>query len=271
MGTVPPLPFYFSLEEDTSMRAHRWIGALTMCTGGLLAAVVLSVGCGGKSEDAPVVETDTGTDTGIAVVKDTSTPVDTGAAMDDSATEFDVPGSLFDAEIPDITLEGGYTVKGCYDCTTDKCHMQVAECDKDERCRGLLLCALTTCTSLTDTSCIIGCAFSFGVTSPSDPIVGTLQSVANCNQMNCSAACPGLPDGGMGSSDAAKTDSATAGDSTTSTDGGSASDGGSAPAFAPKVPSAKVDPRVVEVLQSVMGSFNSTPLATQGLVDHLSR
>ncbi|MGZ3420239.1 MAG: hypothetical protein ACXVEE_20360 [Polyangiales bacterium] len=248
------------------MRAHRWIGALTVCTGGLLAAVVLSAGCGGKSEDAPVVETDTGSDTGIVIVKDTSTPVDTGTAVEDAPEGFDVPGSLFDAEIPDITLEGGYTVKGCYDCTLDKCKTEVAACDKDERCRGLLLCALTTCSSFSDTACLFGCAVMFGVTSPSDPIVATLQSVGSCNQKNCSASCPGIPDAG-GGGDASKSDA-------TKSDGATATDGSTGDAMAmmlfPKGSSKHVDAKVIEVLQSVMTSFDSTPLASQGLIDHLS-
>jgi hypothetical protein len=263
----------FSLEEDTSMRANRWIGALTICTGGLLAAVVLAAGCGGKSEDAPVVE-DTGTpDTGIAVVKDTSTPVDT-APVD---TGMEPSGSLFDADIPDIVFEGGKTAKGCYDCTIDKCKTEVEACDKDAKCRSLLLCALTMCSSFSDTSCLFGCAISAGVTSPSDPVVATIQDVGTCNQMNCSASCPAIPDGGgMPPSDSGpKTDgSSTDGSSTdgsSATDGGSAPDGSGGSAFAPKVPAGKhVDAKVITVLQSVVASFEANPLARDGVVDHLS-
>lgn len=252
------------------MRAHRWLGALTMCTGGLLAAVVLSAGCGGKSEDAPVVEDTAPVDTGIAVVKDTA-PADTSAV--DTGEE--PSGSLFDADIPDIVFEGGKTAKGCYDCTIDKCKSEVAACDKDAKCRGLLLCVLTTCTSFSDTTCVIGCAVGAGVTSLMDPVVATIQSVGTCNQMSCSDKCPELPDAGMGptdsgpKSDASSTDGS-ASDGSTASDGGSAPDGGGS-AFAPKVPAGKhVDPKVVEILQSVVSSFAANPLARDGVVDQLS-
>ncbi len=251
-----------------------------------------TVGCGSKTEEAPA-------ETGVVIVDSTSPdtrPVDTGTAPVDSEMQYDVPGSLFDATIPDVVFEGGKTAQGCYDCTTDKCKAQLQECDKDARCRGVLLCVLVDCAGkFTDQACVIGCAFGFGVMSLSDPIVGKLQTVAACNQSNCADVCPAAPgDAGPAPdtkpaadaadsaiADSTATDSATADTNTDArtdaADAKSDSETGAMMGNAFQIQKEtfmpnklqSVDPAVVDVLLEVSTSFGH-PAVRQGVIDHLN-
>ncbi len=240
------------------MRAPKpFLAFFTVVAGAALAASVTSVGCGG-SVDEPTAQPDTApVDTGITIID--TTPADTGTPMKDSEVTYDVPGSLFDASVPDVVLDGGKTSGACYGCTLDKCKTEVAECDKDARCRGLFLCVLTDCAgSFTDFGCAAGCAFKFGVTGLSDPIIGKAQAIGTCVQNKCTAECPAPPmmgDGGA-PSDAMKTEVGGMG-------------------FKSSLPSAgsknlqSVDPKVVDVLMDLGNSFH-TPAARDEMAKHFS-
>ena len=265
-------------SEARSRGTHsRLAGAnalvIACATAGLvLAGAAVAGGCGG-SESGGSETTDTGTpDTGV--VADTSKPDTTPAETTsetpaDTTKEYDAPGSLFDADIPDIVFDGDVTAVGCYDCTTTQCHDQVAECDKDVRCRGTLLCILTTCTSFSDTTCALGCAGEYDVTA-TDPILGTLLGIGTCVRNKCADSCPALPGGG----DATPPPDASPGDGGS----GEASSGeaGSADAGSGEVspmwhaPGAKViDPVVIDVLRDLQMTFSGMPEVRAGLVDHL--
>ncbi len=250
------------------MTGLRWCLGLAASVG---VVGCIAVGCGGKSQDGPELPPeDTGAvDTGIAVIEagkdsgsaDSSTAKDTG----------DVPGSLFDATLPDIAFEGGKTVGGCYDCTKTLCKDELTKCDADPRCRGLTLCILVECGgSTTDTTCLFGCALKYDVTSPTDPVASLALGVANCTQAKCTDKCPTAPDAGADAKSDVKTDSATV-------EGGAGGGGGGTPA-SPALPGAglpgaggakSVDPKVIEMLSGMNASFASTPEATSGVVDVL--
>jgi hypothetical protein len=167
--------------------------------GASFAVAASTAGCGSKTDEGNVTPAP---DTGLALadssVKDTA-PVDTGSAMD-TEKQYDVPGSLFDVTVPDIQFEGGKSVGGCLACTTDKCKKEVEACDKDVKCRGLVLCGLTECEgNFSDFGCLLGCASKFDVMlSAGDPTISKALAVGNCVQKECVDACP-LPagDGGM--------------------------------------------------------------------------
>lgn len=243
-------------------RTKPFLAFFTILAGAALAGSVTSVGCGGSVDEQPAQPDTAPVDTGITIID--TTPADTGTPMMDSEMTYDVPGSLFDATVPDVVFEGGKTSGGCYACTLDKCKAEVAECDKDPRCRGLFLCVLTDCAgSFTDFGCAAGCAFKFGVTGLSDPIIGKAQAVGGCVNMQCSAECPAPPamgDGGM--------------DGSAVSDAMKAEVGGSG--FKSSLPSAggakdlqTIDPKVVEVLMDLGNSFH-TPAARDEMAKHFS-
>ena len=193
--------------------------------------------------------------------KDT-TSTDTGTTTTDTY----VPGSLFDAVIPDVTFEGGKTAAGCYGCITDACKAEMTTCDKDPRCRGLTLCILLDCGTTPDTTCLITCALKYDVTSVSDPVAATALAVADCAQKKCGDKCPAPPgDGGTGTGDAKKGDAETGGSG-----GGS---GGGLPGSPgmPASPAFKtVDPKVIEMLQTIKDSYASVPGASAGVIARYS-
>lgn len=251
------------------MTGLRWCLGLAASVG---VVGCIAVGCGGKSQDGPELPPeDTGAvDTGIAVIeagKD-SGGTDTGAAKDTG----DVPGSLFDATLPDIAFEGGKTVGGCYDCTKTQCKDELTKCDADPRCRGLTLCILVECGgSTTDTTCLFGCALKYDVTSPTDPVASLALGVANCTQSKCTDKCPTAPDAGADAKADVKTDGA-------SVEGGAGGGGTPGTPGTPGLPASpglpgagakSVDPKVIEMLSGMNASFAATPEATSGLVDAL--
>ena len=248
-------------------RQNPWLAVLTLAAGGVLAASASTVGCGGKTDEAPAAPADTGTISIVDSSSDTGA-VDTGTVVVDSGKGYDVPGSLFDADIPDIAFEGGTTAAGCYDCTLDKCEAEVKECDKDPRCRGLLLCVLTECAgSFTDVGCAFGCATKFDVSGLGDPVISKASSVGTCVQGKCAGACPSAPtpDGGVAD---AKTDSAS--------ETGAAETGGSGSGFkfsSPSTPGAgeqSIDPRVLDVLQQVVAPYQGSPDSRDRMMKHLA-
>lgn len=228
-------------------RSNPWLAVVTMLAGGVVAVGAATTGCGGKT-DEPATTTDTGvvivTDTGV----DSSAPKDTGTPVVDSAEEYDVPGSIYDAVLPDVDFGDGKTTATCVDCAGKQCKSQMDACDADPRCRGLFLCVLSECAgSFTDFSCAAGCAFKFGVSGLSDPVIGKAQSVASCLQSKCPDACPAAPgDGGTGTD--AKTDSASA---DAKTDSGPETSGYMI--FPDQEKNLRsIDPRVLDLLQSVV-------------------
>lgn len=247
------------------MRAgsNRWLALLTILGGAVVAVGLSASGCGG-SVDEPATTADTGAaDTGSITVVDSSKP-DTGTVMTDSAMEYDVPGSLFDATVPDVVFEGGKTAGGCYGCVLDKCKKEVETCDKDPRCRGLFLCLLTDCAgSFTDVGCAFGCAAKFGVMSASDPVIGEVQPLGTCAQNKCSADCPAPPEAGP-PSDAPKEASSDA-PSDTKVDG-------SAFMIYPDKSgkNMSIDPRVGEILMSVVARFDGLPTVRDELIHQFS-
>lgn len=248
-------------------RTNPWLAVLTILAGGALAVSFSTVGCGGGVEQTPATTDTGGADTGITIVD--STKPDTGTPMMDSEKTYDVPGSLFDATVPDVEFEGGKTSGGCYACTLDKCKSEVEVCDKDPRCRGLFLCVLTECAgSFTDFGCAAGCAFKFDVTGLSDPVIGKAQAVGNCVQNKCSDKCPNPPMAGDAGSDAPKTDAPKPADAVS--DGETGAMGGMGFKFAGSAGGAKdlqsVDPRVVEVLMSIAATFEAAPEARDQMI-----
>ena len=245
-------------------RSTRWLGALTVLAGTVLAASALAAGCGGKTDeenpgtqpqpDTGVTIVDSAPDTGSA--PDTSTSPDTGGSGG---------GSIFDAEMPDITFDGGTTAKGCYDCTITECKSQVEACDADDKCRTLFVCAFSSCLEdLSDFGCLASCAFSAGVTNPSDPAVQKALDIIECNQAECSAACPEIPDAGTGG-DAA---SEAAVDATAdAADGSSSSFMSAKPSFAK---AESLDPKLMDALVKINTSISS-PEARRSILDRMKR
>ena len=279
------MPVLEDVRRTKSLRAT--FAALSLVCGAALVVGVVASGCGGKTDDqaAPAGD-DTGlADTGLADVKADGPVIvdsskDTGTSSDDSATGFDVPGSLFDAEIPDVVFDGGLTAKGCYDCLTSKCHDQVAACDSDPRCRGVVLCVLVTCkANAADTTCLFGCATSYGITSPSDPAVGVALGVVSCQQKNCKDSCPAPPigDGGPSTdakSDGSSTDSASAdAPGSGETGSGETGSGDATPASAhgrASEPPMSFDPALLEELQSIASEYEGNEPGARVLVDRFS-
>lgn len=243
-------------------RTNPWLALITIITGASIA-VAATPGCGSKTDEGNVTPNP---DTGLSIQDDTSvkdtTPADTGSTVVDSDKQYDVPGSLFDAVIPDVTFDGGKTAAGCFDCTTDKCKAEVEACDADPRCRGLVLCAMTDCAgSFSDYGCLFGCASKFDVMGTSDPIIPKAMAVGQCVQKECSAACPLPPDSGMMGGDA-KADTK---------DAVSDSMDGSAFMIFPNGGSAKhVDPKVIEMLAPTFEVLGGMPEARARLIEKFS-
>lgn len=243
------------------MRSNPWLAVVSILAGGALAMAASTTGCGGKTDDPGVTGP---VDTGISIVD--SAVGDTGAVKDtytppvDAEKTYDVPGSLFDAVIPDVVFEGGKTASQCVACTGTQCKTEVEACDKDARCRGLFLCVLTKCgASSSDYMCLLGCAGDYDVTSPSDPVVGKAMDVADCARTKCADECPAPPGDGGATGDAkADTKSDASGDA-------------SAYMIFPSgaKPAMSIDPRVLEVLQSVSDSFANAELR-EGVIQKLS-
>lgn len=234
------------------MRRSNWLGFVTVLAGGVIAAASLAVGCGGKTDEPG----ETPADTGVGIVEsgpDTSATKDTGTGVVDSDKTWDVPGSLYDAEIPDVVFDGGTTAAGCVACTTRECKTEVDACDSDPKCRGVVLCVITECGgSATDYGCLLGCAAKYDV-SYTDPVALTAVSVAQCVQKKCTADCP-IPAGDGG---APKSDSSADAPET------------SAYMIFPETNKSfrSIDPRLVEALQSIAGA-NAEVRA--GLVERFS-
>jgi hypothetical protein len=192
------------------MRAssRSFLAFFTILAGTALAGSIASVGCGGSVDEPPAQPDTAPVDTGITIIDSTA---DTGTTMMDAEKTYDVPGSLFDATIPDVAFEGGKTSGGCYACTLSKCKSEVEVCDKDPRCRGLFLCLVTECGGSTmDFGCAFGCGAKFDVSSLTDPVVGKAQAVGTCVQNKCADDCPaGAMMGDAGKTDAAKADAVT--------------------------------------------------------------
>ena len=262
----------------------RWVGALALISGAVLGAATVAGGCGGKTDDVAPGTTDSGPD--IALVEtpaDTGGPKDTGKVVDDSAKAYDVPGSLFDVTIPDVDFGDGVTSGGCYDCTKKNCSKELAACDADPRCRGMALCVLIDCKgSTTDTACLFSCAGKFDVTGLSDPIVPLVQAIGTCTQANCKALCPAPPTAGdSGTKDSGKADGTST--ESGSTEVGSAETGTSLPpapgkppgsptpaAAAAKMSIDRIDPKVIEVLQSFAASMEGDSNLSQSVIDVLN-
>ncbi len=262
-----------------SSRRRSWLGLVTFGAGALIAVSAVGAGCGGKSEDAPS-STDTGTtvdsgggvDTTVAdSAKDTAVAPDSKPAVDSTVT-YDAPGSLFDASIPDVVFEGGGSSGACYDCTKAKCKDELTKCDADVRCRGLALCILIDCKgSTTDTTCLFGCAASYGVSSPSDPIVSEALAIGNCTQKNCGADCPAIPGGGGDggtTTDAAKTDSASSDGSADTPPAAKFDHFGATPKTTPGAGEQSIDPALADALHDFAASFSG--VERQVVIDQLS-
>ncbi|MBI2389058.1 MAG: hypothetical protein HYV09_05515 [Deltaproteobacteria bacterium] len=245
------------------MRSNPWLAVVSVLAGGALAVAASTAGCGGKTDDPGVTGP---VDTGVTIVDSSAT--DTGAVKDtytppvDAEKTYDVPGSLFDAVIPDVVFEGGKTAGQCVACAGTQCKSEVEACDKDPRCRGLFLCVLTRCgASSTDYMCLLGCAGEYDVSSPSDPVVGKAMNVADCARTKCASECPAPPgDGGAGDAKADAKSDAT----------GDAAETGAYMIFPSGAkPAMSIDPRVLEVLQSVSDAFANAELR-EGAIQELS-
>ena len=155
--------------------------------GGGGASQAGAAGTGGLQDAGPI---DSGADvvTQDTGVSDVSVEPDTGIA-DGGPTE----ASLFDQAMPDVALGDGATAQTCYDCTTDKCHDEVAACDKDPKCQKLLTCLFVDqCwggPNGVQMSCAMGCATKAGVSSYTDPAVQTAMTAGKCTGNNCKTEC----------------------------------------------------------------------------------
>jgi hypothetical protein len=211
------------------------LGAVAVLTLGVLAVPA----CGGSSESTP--DPGTGGSGGVLIPADSSdqsvdgsagtdagpTPdtwaPDTAEAAPDAApdTSVDSPppdisqpdapvdqqvleGSLFDLTIPDVVLnDTGATAQTCYDCATKQCTSALAACDKDDKCRSLILCMFTDmCFDPSGTygvnlSCAMGCFGKSGITGLGDPAAQLGMDVASCIAGKCQTACGLPPDAGM--------------------------------------------------------------------------
>jgi hypothetical protein len=248
---------------------NRWFGVLAVCVGATGVVGVFAGGCGGGVDaDNPPA-----TDSAVADTLTADSPVILDGAKDtaDSSkpppdtevTHYDAPGSLFDVDIPDLSFDGGKTASGCYDCTKTKCKDELAACDKDERCRGIVLCITVKCAGdTTDFSCALGCAADYGVTSPTDPVAGEALAVGQCTQKNCGDACP-IP----GGTDAGPADVK----SDTKAD---ASDAETAAAFkSGEIPSGaamSVDPAMLELAKQLSAVLNGHPELRQAVIERLT-
>ena len=260
--------------SNTVARRNRFLGVLAVCAGAVALVGAAAGGCGGSVNDGGGGTTDSGVATDTFVAPDTLVLLD-GAKdatdsskppVDSAVTHYDAPGSLFDVDIPDLAFEGGTTSGGCYDCTKTKCKDELTACDKDEQCRGIVLCLSTKCAAdPTDFTCALGCAADYGVTSPTDPVAAEALAVGQCTQKNCADKCPGIGGTDAGPSDA-KSD--------TKTDG-SASDGGSADAaaFGPAPKSGPVpmtDPAMIEYAKELSSVFAGNPTLREAVVERMT-
>lgn len=245
-------------------RPNPWLAVLTMFAGSALIVSSTTVGCGGKTDEPGTAPADTGisivTDAGADSTADTTTPKDTAPVVEDTAEAFDVPGSIYDAVFPDVVFEGGKSTATCVACAGKECKKELDACDADPRCRGLLLCVLTDCAgSFTDFSCAAGCAFKFGVSGLGDPVIGKVQDVGTCINSKCTADCPSAPGGDGG---APKVDS---GSATADAKADGSGETGAYMIFPETEKDLRtIDPKVIEVLQSVVGDLSTE--AKSGIV-----
>ncbi len=255
-----------------SKRVGSVIGALVLAGSAFVVVASISAGCGGKTDEPPATPPPTDSGSEISVVDSTADtgPKDTGSKPD-TAVSYDVPGSIFDAPIPDVELDG-VSIPKCVDCLKTKCKSELETCDADPKCRGLTLCVLIDCKgSFTDTTCLFGCAGKFGVTGFDDPVVPKVMAIGDCSNKNCKAECP-APDAGPPPSDGGPKDGAT---ESGSADGSGGSGGFSPSPGSPASPKSfakamSIDPRVIEVLQSLCMSMDGDPDLKKGAIDVLS-
>ncbi|MEO7094849.1 MAG: hypothetical protein ABI175_16440 [Polyangiales bacterium] len=255
--------------SERSTHRSRFFGVLAVCGGAIGLVGAFAGGCGGGVDtpagtpDTGVADTLIGTD-GPVILDGSKDTADASKPPPDTAeTHYDAPGTLFDVEIPDLSFDGGTTAKGCYDCTLANCKDEVAACDKDERCRGIVLCITVRCAGdTTDFGCALGCATEFGVSSPSDPVAGKALAVGQCTQDHCGDKCP-IP----GGTDAGPADTKKAETSTAEAGGDSASSFKSAiPSGAPM----STDPKMIELAKQLSGSFGGNPELRQAVIDRMS-
>lgn len=249
-------------------RSNPWLALIAIMTGGAIAVLSTTAGCGSKADEGTVTPPDTG-NLGLVDAKDSSAQPDTKPAPMDTEIQYDVPGSLFDANIPDMTFEGGKTLSGCYDCTTDQCKAEVAKCDAEPRCRGLVLCILTKCGgNVSDFGCALGCGSEYGVSSLSDPVATNGLAVGQCVQNKCKDACPIPTDGGAPTD--ARTDAPTDATTDATTDGSETSAFMIFPNGANK-PAQSMDPELALKLTELAQTLGTLPAeARANLLDTFS-
>ena len=263
------------MSESRALRS-RFFGVLAVCAAAVGLVGLVAGGCGGSVNDGGAAPQDTGTGADTTVAADSTgadapkDAADTSKPAVDSEVRYDAPGSLFDVDIPDLTFDGGTTAGGCYDCTKTKCKDELAACDKDERCRGIVLCITVSCAGTTDFTCALGCAADFGVTSPSDPVALEALAVGQCTQKNCGDKCP-IPSTGDGGATDAKRDGAS--DTSSTADASDAREAG--PAFKPGsgpagTPMMSTDPQLGEMLMQLSQSFDGHPEMRQAVIDRLT-
>ena len=81
------------------------------------------------------------------------------------------------------------------------CADEVASCEADPKCAGTLRCVLDNgCLAFTSQkdkiTCGTPCAAASGITSQTDPAVGLVFTVLNCQSSSCTAPCEAPPQGG---------------------------------------------------------------------------
>jgi len=242
-------------------RSNPWLALIAIMTGGAIAVLSTTAGCGSKADEGTVTPADTGSP-GLVDAKDSSAQPDTKTTPMDTEIQYDVPGSLFDASLPDVTFEGGKTLGGCYNCTTDQCKAEVAACDSEPRCRGLVLCILTKCGgNVSDFGCALGCGSEYGVSSLSDPVATKGFAVGQCVQSKCKDECPIPSDGG------------TASDAKAEVASDVSADGSETSAFMifPKSGNKPMDPELALKLQELAQTLGAMPSeARANLVDTFS-
>jgi hypothetical protein len=252
------------VQSNVERRVGSVMVALLVAGGAVLGVASSAGGCGGSTTEpaatpdtTPVVVLDSSTDGG----KDTK-----DSTVEDTTESYDVPGSIFDAPIPDVIIDG-VSLPLCVDCLRTKCTSELTACDADPKCRGLTLCVLIECKgSFTDTGCLLTCAGKYGVTSPADPVVPMALAIGDCSNKNCKSECP-TPEGGVpldsGPKDSGKDATAEA----------SMGGGGGGSFESPKAYSYKgmsIDPKVIDALQSLAIGLDGDPALKQSAIDALS-
>jgi hypothetical protein len=81
------------------------------------------------------------------------------------------------------------------------CADEVATCEADPKCAGTFRCVvdngcLAFASQKDKITCGTPCAVAAGITSQTDPAVGLVFTVLNCQSSACTAPCEASPDGG---------------------------------------------------------------------------